>query len=502
MIPFRVANGARNGKQKINDKEAKSIVALLSACIEHPEYQGETFGVISLLGEEQADLIQKYISEHISPAIVEERRILCGTAAQFQGDERNVIFLSMVDSNDKDGPLRFLGHGVGESTMQRYNVAVSRAKDQLWIVHSLDYKNDLQTDDIRRGLLEYADNPDATINASLRIAQEAESPFEISVGQALVAMGYDIVPQWKVGAYRIDMVARYGEKKVAIECDGDRYHSGEEAVRRDMERQTILERVGWQFIRIRGSEYYRDPDKTIQRVVTELNKMGIDKQVSKEEIADSTERDKLKATIIKRAAQIMAEWEQNLNKATSDMFASDIEEPRSNSISDVSSENMANIYHDKTKARVVQQTEMSKKHDAISEEKSKQEKHKIEAKPKSKADSKIKASDSILEWRHATKSTPDPKNDSQQDAIDTRAARDDVALDGINGKNNFIAMLKQKRIDFIDNSQTSNIIWVLYRKDAQAIVEEVSISQGFICKLYKRGSEATGNKPAWMILLR
>ena len=163
-----------------------------------------------MLGEEQAELIQKYISEHISPVIVEERKILCGTAAQFQGDERSVIFLSMVDSNDKDGPLRLVGSGAGESTKQRYNVAAIRAKDQFWIVHSLDYKTDLQPDDIRRDLLEYADNPDAVINASLRIEQHAESPFEKSVGQTLVAMGYDIVPQWQVGAYRIDMVARNG----------------------------------------------------------------------------------------------------------------------------------------------------------------------------------------------------------------------------------------------------------------------------------------------------
>ena len=47
-----------------------------------------------------------------------------------------------------------------------------------------------------------------------------------------------------------------------------------------MERQTILERLGWRFIRIRGSEYYRAPEQTIQRVVQELASYGIEPETS------------------------------------------------------------------------------------------------------------------------------------------------------------------------------------------------------------------------------
>lgn len=71
------------------------------------------------------------------------------------------------------------------------------------------------------------------------------------------------------------MVALYNGEQVAIECDGDRYHSGQEKIREDMERQTILERLGWRFIRIRGSEYYHNPEATIKRVINELEAFGI-----------------------------------------------------------------------------------------------------------------------------------------------------------------------------------------------------------------------------------
>ena len=94
VVNYRVDDGARNGKQKINQSEAKAIVALIRACIEQPEYKNKTIGVISLLGSEQAKLVEAliYADEHISSTEIEERQILCGDASNFQGDERDVIF--------------------------------------------------------------------------------------------------------------------------------------------------------------------------------------------------------------------------------------------------------------------------------------------------------------------------------------------------------------------------------------------------------------------------
>lgn len=78
-----------------------------------------------------------------------------------------------------------------------------------------------------------------------------------------------------MGNYRIDMVVVYNNERVALECDGERYHSGAEKIREDMERQTILERLGWRFILLRGSEYYSNPEKAIQRVMDNLNQLGV-----------------------------------------------------------------------------------------------------------------------------------------------------------------------------------------------------------------------------------
>lgn len=274
VVNYRVANSERIGKT--NPNEAKAVVALMQACMEQPEYAGKTFGIISLLGDEQVKKLQEEIYSHIDSKDVSERRILCGNASNFQGDERDVIFLSVVDCANGAGPVAKQAFGVDDAYRKRYNVAVSRARDQLWVVDSLDPANDLKPGDIRKMLIDYSLNPESVVITNAKIEKKAESPFESAVARFLTVRGYHLVQQWKVGAYRLDMVAVCGRKKVAIECDGERWHSGEDKIREDMERQTILERLGWQFIRIRGSEYYRDPNKTMERVVSELNDHGIE----------------------------------------------------------------------------------------------------------------------------------------------------------------------------------------------------------------------------------
>ena len=113
--------------------EAEGIASLLIACLDDPDYQRNesgqptSFGVISLLGDDQALLIESTIRRHLPPAVFEKHRLLCGNAARFQGDERDVIFLSIVDDPPEDGQLPLRDAGPRGVYKKRYNVAVSRA---------------------------------------------------------------------------------------------------------------------------------------------------------------------------------------------------------------------------------------------------------------------------------------------------------------------------------------------------------------------------------------
>ena len=121
VVPYRV-EGATRGSGKVNAEEAAVVATLIVAACEHEAYVKQTFGVISLVGDEQAMEIEPaLLRQHLLPDEYERRRIICGNSAQFR-DERDVMFLSMVQSPGS-GPLPMLDR---PDFQQRYNVAASQ----------------------------------------------------------------------------------------------------------------------------------------------------------------------------------------------------------------------------------------------------------------------------------------------------------------------------------------------------------------------------------------
>lgn len=459
VVNYRVRDGQRMGTAKTNPKEAQSIAALIAACIEQEEYCGKSFGVISLLGNEQAKLVQQEIDRKISRKEIADRKILCGDSASFQGDERDVIFLSVVDSNEGDGPLSMVNFGANDMYRKRYNVAASRARDQLWVVSSLDPVNDLKPGDIRKRLIEYAINPHATELQHEEMEKHSESPVEFAVAKSLSDQGYHLVQQWKVGAYRLDMVALYGKKTVAIECDGERWHSGEEKIREDMERQTILERLGWRFIRIRGSEYFRCPEKTIERVVSELSAFGIEPESTADETVDANDRNtELLQRVENRAAQIIAKnqggKEPNLDMATirAALDPKTMIPVEKAECAEERSVPMAAEPKIETPVATMEEVEKAtqptnhKVNANVSETKT--------AAPKSPAKKLTQKS-----TKSATKSKVKEIQAVQQVSIE------DVAI---------IELLESNHVKFTDNRATSGAIWLMGGHELDAVVEEAS----------------------------
>lgn len=273
-------DGVREGDT--NKAEAKRIIDTIKAMIHHPIYARKTIGVISMLGDAQALLIQSMLHKEISGIEIEKRRIQAGISGEFQGDERDIMFLSMVDSSSSEGPLRTTGEGAFEQTKKRYNVAVSRARDQLWVMHSFDPDLHLKTNDLRLKLLQHVQDPLASMRSYNQEVGKTESPFEREVLKRLTDAGYRVKSQWQVGYYRIDMVVEGAGRRLAVECDGDRYHPMEKLAE-DMDRQSILERLGWEFVRIRGSAFYRSPDIAMRSVFDRLRELEIPPETNTDE---------------------------------------------------------------------------------------------------------------------------------------------------------------------------------------------------------------------------
>lgn len=292
LEPIFVENGFEETNGQVNKAEAERIVEELQNMLSDEKYKETTengkvrpitFGVISLLGVQQAKEISALISQKISPKEIEEREIICGDPYTFQGDERDIILLSMVKGLNQDNPsenIRPLSVNKKENK-QRINVAMSRARNKMFLFHSIP-KDKLQNpDDLRKMIIDWFYNHKTEERKAglQRIREEVErgraSEFEYEVADILIRKGYKVIPQWEVAGYRIDLVVQGENAKLAIECDGDKYHNSIEKWHEDNERQQILERAGWIFWRLTGSSFYRHREKALDSLWVKLDELGI-----------------------------------------------------------------------------------------------------------------------------------------------------------------------------------------------------------------------------------
>jgi very-short-patch-repair endonuclease len=265
-------------RKNVNRDEAHALAEAIVECIAKPEYDGKTVGVISLTGADQARYIENLLLKDLGPDEILRRRIKCGDAYAFQGDERDVMFLSMVATpTEKGNRLPALG---GDVYRRRFNVSASRARDQMWLFHSVT-QADLNPDCFRSKLLEHFLHPtehgeDPELGpVSVRDRHPAfESLFEQRVYLQIKNKGYRVRPQVPTYGYRLDLVVIGGDSRLAVECDGDEWH-GAEQYEADLARQQDLERVGWRFVRIRESEFYLDPKEALRPLWSKLQEIGI-----------------------------------------------------------------------------------------------------------------------------------------------------------------------------------------------------------------------------------
>jgi very-short-patch-repair endonuclease/transcription elongation GreA/GreB family factor len=269
LIDIYVPHGARGRNKKINPAEADIIVDEIAAITKLPTMRERTIGVISLIGNEQADHIRQRLSDTIGEEIMQRHAILCGDSATFQGTERDIIYLSMVADSASKTALTMLRYE------QRFNVAVSRARDRAVLVRSVK-REELNPNDLKARLIAHFENPMPDREAIEDALSACESEFERDLMQRLLDRSYRVQAQVGSLGYRIDMVVEgLSGTRLAVECDGDRFH-GPEQWQHDMRRQRTLERVGWRFWRCFASSYYRDPDAVTNDLVEMLTRMGIE----------------------------------------------------------------------------------------------------------------------------------------------------------------------------------------------------------------------------------
>ena len=179
----------------------------------------------ALQSNAQDGLIEGELLDGRGAEEMERSRLVCGNPCHFQGDQRDIMFLSMVAA-----PNERIGSFTGATDNKRFNVAANLARDQMYPLDSVT-RGDLSTSCFRRRRLRFFENKGASPHDDPVDWQDLEylavqnnrsrinppppfyqpgvvqsSWFEVDVALIIHRKRYRSIPQLPIAELHMDMV--------------------------------------------------------------------------------------------------------------------------------------------------------------------------------------------------------------------------------------------------------------------------------------------------------
>ncbi|MCC5880056.1 MAG: DUF4011 domain-containing protein [Idiomarina sp.] len=310
----------------INRKNMEEVRVIAEAVKDHIKARpNESLGVVAMNSEQQQH-IERAI-ETLSKQDFEFQQILHRNASgedplfvknleNVQGDERDVIFISMTYGPQEIGGRVFQRFGPINSDVgwRRLNVLFTRSKKRMHIFSSMSSDDIVVSETSKRGVralrnfLRYCETG-LLGNTAGQTGKEPDSDFEVAVIKALNDAGFECEPQVGESGFYIDIAVvdpgRPGRYLMGIECDGATYHSAKSARDRDRLRQEILERLGWRIRRIWSTDWFKNPKGQLKPIISELNALKTDiNDVNKPEMPEPENIDSIVAGVEKEEQRV------------------------------------------------------------------------------------------------------------------------------------------------------------------------------------------------------
>jgi len=298
-------------QRNVNALEAERIVDRIAelADLDRPP----TVGVITPHTEQQA-FIAKLVNDHArSEELYDKLRLKIMTFDTCQGEEREIIFYSLVATTEKDRLAyvfpRALNRDQSEEVdhnlrLQRLNVGLSRGQEKIVFVHSKGL--DKYASALKVALLHYQKELERAKSMPLESDLDDASPMERKVlhwlSQVPIIRDLDddceIIAQFELGKYlkqldpkyhhaeyRVDFLIRISlddqQCQMVLEYDGFEFHFEKDTplglinertwreylTADDLEREKVLESFGVPMIRLNRFNLGKDPVTTIDRLI-------------------------------------------------------------------------------------------------------------------------------------------------------------------------------------------------------------------------------------------
>ena len=276
------------GKSSTNRLEAKAVAAAVmahaTAQIALPAEHWHSLGVAAFsMGQMQAIIEEVealrrtrpecepfFATGHLEPFFVKNLESV-------QGDERDVIYISVGYGRDADGKVSMnFGPLNGAGGERRLNVLITRARLRCEVFTNLSEK-DLRTDESSpRGIvafkrfLAFARTGVLDSPASTTTVDQADLMLD-AIRTGLTDRGYSVAAQVGCAGYYVDIAVRDpadpSRYLVAVECDGPNYRSAHSSRDRDRLREHVLRSQGWQAQRVWSTDWVGDPRGSLLRLI-------------------------------------------------------------------------------------------------------------------------------------------------------------------------------------------------------------------------------------------
>jgi superfamily I DNA and/or RNA helicase len=270
------------GRTSSNRQEARRVV---EAAGDHYKRYGETksLGIGTFnIKQQQAILEEVELYLRKNPKLEKffssdmKEHFFVKNLETIQGDERDVIFISVGYGKDENGHLSLnFGPLNREGGERRLNVLITRAREKCVVFSNFRYSEINLNENAPFGLralksfLKYTETK--RLESTYRMGEEIETAFEDSLYEFLKTHKYKVHRQVGCAGFRIDLAvidpSDTGRYLLGIECDGESYHSSPVARDRDRLRQQILEGLGWHIYRVWSTDWYRNRSESEKRLL-------------------------------------------------------------------------------------------------------------------------------------------------------------------------------------------------------------------------------------------
>ncbi|MFT6320149.1 MAG: superfamily I DNA and/or RNA helicase [Granulosicoccus sp.] len=247
-------NGQRN-KTGYNKKEADSIFEMVKSIVEEEKNVAvnlcQSIGILSPF-RDQVDYLQRRILKLFSAEELERHHILIGTPYAFQGEEKEIMFLSFA--LDEESHFAAFNYLAREDV---FNVSITRARSLQYVFISFSpgkIKNDSLLARFIYGLKNHNSTPTF-------LNQEKSDIFLEEVIESIRSFG---IQEWHVAfpiaGTEIDLVVVHAGKTFCIDLIG---FPGELETALPIERWRMLERVGLSTFTLPFSAWYFDQERCV-----------------------------------------------------------------------------------------------------------------------------------------------------------------------------------------------------------------------------------------------